>query len=89
MDVRGQLEMEADQQLFMERRPGGCESIVQLSTREVATMWFDVLRSAKHFFEHKHIATCWHGAAALTVLADLHAADSAWTNTWTIQGAAE
>ena len=45
-DLRAELEAEADRQLFLEKRPDGCESIVQLSTREVATMWFDVLRSA-------------------------------------------
>ena len=44
MDLRAELEAEADRLLFMQRRPGGCESIIQLSTREVATMWFDVLR---------------------------------------------
>lgn len=45
-NLRAELEEEADQQLFLEKRPGGCESIIQLSTREVATMWFDVLRSS-------------------------------------------
>jgi len=48
LDLRGELEVLANKQLFDKRRPGGCESIVQLSTRDVATMWFEVLSQYKN-----------------------------------------